>query len=1128
MLNLIEAIFNLVLESSLRGTVFAIGVLMVAFVIRYFVKTSFDFRHRVWSLILIGLVVVPLLCATIPQGFIPLPISIANSSASNPVLQILARNHGISPSTGLDDSEISVSSAENATAPTQSTRLLNPDENMFAADGLESAKIIESLAKSPSQSKVDVNHTSIKNSASFIFDWNWEIGIVTVWLAVAFLLLVRLFLALLITVGISHDARRVDSDDLGLPVFPMRVFESSKIQTPVVINCFFPRVILPLSWRDWSHDRISAVLAHEGAHIRRRDGLIQLLAEIVVAVYWFHPLAWINRNRLLELAELACDAEAVNSCGDRFGYAKHLIAIAGSNLRCKKRRIGIAMANSSHISRRVRALIGTSHPLSARTSYSTVMILLFISIPMAVFISAASPLPQSAQSTKVDAPEGNSTNIESKTLFERVNEMEVAAPAANATRLQVHGFVRKPDLTPARSVVLCIAYENSKLVLLGRTVADARGHYSLNIPLADDQQLNVFAVDIDDRLGWESYFRRKSVRQDFANPLFLILHDATGQVEGRLLAPGGRPMKGIEVAVTALIDPIDSARSCSFGLEPFEFRALSDAEGHFSIQGLPEKMLAILAFDFNNNNWGSFTSVVATSSDTPDVIRNRGWAQTTNYFAGSAEIKLFPKCEISGSVVDAKGRPISGASIDGNKAITDDAGQFKLRGLDLDAWGSAEATDYFESHSIEPPLGGQFQSTYFRIDREQMQSRTIKPVVLEGTWISGRILSSQTKQPIIGIHVVSKNGQVNATSDDDGRFRGSIKSGQHEINFTPAWMSHEEQQLLLADPKSRAVRQIDVVDDEPVDMGTILLDVNTNAAKPITVKVVMSDGTPVADCRLELSKFNDPDQRHHHVSLVNANSIVPHVLTDQMGVALVKPATGWAVADPNRARGGLRAGIAANAVLASYPSESPRYFGNLNIPDDLPNGVLELKVSEAVQIRGQVTLNGAPLEGVIVAAGLANNGAANLMPLPESMSSETNEQGNYVIYAPSPQGIELTDIKGFPFHGWGIGSVRKYKVNATRDASKFIVDTVELVTGERKIIGIVLDSDGKPISGANISCERREDILIPQTVLTDQDGKFALSGLTDGELTVVVRTRNGITKVQLAAEQSSIEIVNAK
>lgn len=139
---------------------------------------------------------------------------------------------------------------------------------------------------------------------------------------------------------------------------------SAGVEAPVVVGIFRPVVLLPIASHDWSEERMHAVLLHELAHVRQRDGLALFIAQLNCALYWFHPLAWLARARLRRECELAAD-EAVISAGVRpSSYAQHLLEIA----RGVAPVAGIAMASRpSELSRRVMVLVGRERLPSAFT-----------------------------------------------------------------------------------------------------------------------------------------------------------------------------------------------------------------------------------------------------------------------------------------------------------------------------------------------------------------------------------------------------------------------------------------------------------------------------------------------------------------------------------------------------------------------------------------------------------------------------------------------------------------------------------------------------------------------------------------------------------------------------------------
>ena len=112
---------------------------------------------------------------------------------------------------------------------------------------------------------------------------------------------------------------------------PPRVVTNSEIDSPVAFEGKDPTIILPAEWTEWSSEKLRVVLLHELAHIARRDGLLQSIATLNVALFWFHPIAYVVRQRLKFLAEQACDDHAIRVANDKEGYAETLLELARVN-----------------------------------------------------------------------------------------------------------------------------------------------------------------------------------------------------------------------------------------------------------------------------------------------------------------------------------------------------------------------------------------------------------------------------------------------------------------------------------------------------------------------------------------------------------------------------------------------------------------------------------------------------------------------------------------------------------------------------------------------------------------------------------------------------------------------------
>src|SRR5262249_11791149 len=69
------------------------------------------------------------------------------------------------------------------------------------------------------------------------------------------------------------------------------------------------------------------VIAHESCHVRRRDNLAVAVHMFVESLFWFHPLVWWIKVRLIDEQERACDEEVLLSGGDAKVYAESILKI---------------------------------------------------------------------------------------------------------------------------------------------------------------------------------------------------------------------------------------------------------------------------------------------------------------------------------------------------------------------------------------------------------------------------------------------------------------------------------------------------------------------------------------------------------------------------------------------------------------------------------------------------------------------------------------------------------------------------------------------------------------------------------------------------------------------------------
>ena len=148
-----------------------------------------------------------------------------------------------------------------------------------------------------------------------------------------------------------------------------------------------PRVVLPTGAREWPEDRIRVVLGHELAHVQRRDWLVQMVVEVLRAVYWFNPLLWIVCRCLRHESEQACDDAVLNLGIDAADYASHLVDLARAfNQRRRTWLPAASMARPSSLEGRIRAMLNAHinrRPITRSIRVAIVSVLLSITVAIA-------------------------------------------------------------------------------------------------------------------------------------------------------------------------------------------------------------------------------------------------------------------------------------------------------------------------------------------------------------------------------------------------------------------------------------------------------------------------------------------------------------------------------------------------------------------------------------------------------------------------------------------------------------------------------------------------------------------------------------------------------------------------
>ena len=135
----------------------------------------------------------------------------------------------------------------------------------------------------------------------------------------------------------------------------VKLVESTLVATPIVVGWLRPMILLPVSaMTGLSEKDLAALLAHELAHVRRHDYLVNLLQTVVETMMYYHPCVWWVSRVIREERENCCDDMAIRVC-DQSDYAQALLAME----QMRDQQPALAMsAKGGSLVKRIRRIAG--------------------------------------------------------------------------------------------------------------------------------------------------------------------------------------------------------------------------------------------------------------------------------------------------------------------------------------------------------------------------------------------------------------------------------------------------------------------------------------------------------------------------------------------------------------------------------------------------------------------------------------------------------------------------------------------------------------------------------------------------------------------------------------------------
>jgi protein involved in polysaccharide export with SLBB domain/beta-lactamase regulating signal transducer with metallopeptidase domain len=175
---------------------------------------------------------------------------------------------------------------------------------------------------------------------------------------------------------------------------------TDRLDIPIVIGTLRPMILAPVAMlNEMSIPQVEAILAHELAHVKRYDYLLNLIQVVIETLLFYHPAVWWIGRQIRREREHCCDEIAAEACGDRAGYARALTALEES--RARGSRLAPAAAGGGgrgELLGRVRRLLdpAPNSSVGGPRSWATLILLLVVAggMPMASrFLRAADIAP---------------------------------------------------------------------------------------------------------------------------------------------------------------------------------------------------------------------------------------------------------------------------------------------------------------------------------------------------------------------------------------------------------------------------------------------------------------------------------------------------------------------------------------------------------------------------------------------------------------------------------------------------------------------------------------------------------------------------------------------------------------
>ncbi|HEY3400379.1 MAG TPA: M56 family metallopeptidase [Geothrix sp.] len=224
----------------------------------------------------------------------------------------------------------------------------------------------------------------------------------------------------------------------------VRLLQSAAVEVPTALGWLRPIILLPAcALTGLAPLQLEAILAHELAHIRRGDFLVNLLQSLVEVLLFYHPAVWWLSGRIRAERELCCDDVAAALCGDPLILARALTDLEALREALPSSSTHLALAaNGGSLMHRIRHLLQPALPASS-AARATALALLAASLLGAAGVAfqdkEKEPAPKPDKATRMKVIDGErqmDVRLKGEVMLDATAKEPVAVPGDGSFRVE--------------------------------------------------------------------------------------------------------------------------------------------------------------------------------------------------------------------------------------------------------------------------------------------------------------------------------------------------------------------------------------------------------------------------------------------------------------------------------------------------------------------------------------------------------------------------------------------------------------------------------------------------------------------------------------------------------------------